>query len=99
MNKMTTIILGNTKNSQSVFNYILSKSEIPTFMCKSIYRTYAKFRNGDYIGCLSPNENIRGQVADIIYVPCNMTVEDVRKYGMYLSHGRDIEVVVYRVNQ
>ena len=96
---MRTIILGNQSKAQKVFNILTCNNDDVVRTCKLKNYTYAEFKNGDAIQCLTPSESIRGNCCDILYVPSTMTIEDVDWWGMVLSHGRDIEVIVYRVNK
>lgn len=96
---MRTIILGNTRTTQKVFDNLIYDSDEVVKLCKSYCCTYASFRNGDIIQCFSPNESIRGHFCNVLYVPSTMSVAEVDRWEMMLSHGQDIDVVVYRINK
>ena len=96
---MRTIILGKINETQKVLEVLIQGKENDIVNYHKSKTSFVTFKNGDVINCLLPIENIRGHICDILYVPSYMSIEEVKWWGTVLSHGHDIEVVVYRINK
>ena len=96
---MRTIILGKTNETRKVLEVLIQGKENDIINYHKSKTSFVTFKNGDVINCLLPVENIRGHICNTLYVPSYMSIEDVELWETVLSHGHDIEVVVYRVNK
>ena len=95
---MRTIILGKSNEAQKVLEFLIQGKENDIMTYNKSKTSFVAFKNGDVINCLLPVENIRGHICNTLYVPSYMSIEDVELWETVLSHGHDIEVVVYRIN-
>ena len=96
---MRTIILGKTNETRKVLEVLIQGKENDIVTYNKSKTSFVAFKNGDVINCLLPVENVRGHICNTLYVPSYMSVEDVELWETVLSHGHDIEVVVYRINK
>ena len=96
---MRTIILGEPNDTQKVLEFLIQGKENDIVTYNKSKTSFVAFKNGDVINCLLPIENIRGHICDVLYVPSYMSVKDVEWWNVVLSHGHDIEIVVYRINK
>ena len=96
---MRTIILGKTNETRKVLEVLIQGKENDIVTYNKSKTSFVTFKNGDVINCLLPVENIRGHICNTLYVPSYMSIEDVELWETVLSHGHDIEIVVYRINK